>query len=289
MRKFFCSLFILHLVVICLLSCKSGSKEKVTGSRYNFSMISAITQQAGEEKRVINIESAYQLRVDIQDDGSMLIETTYKDMKIDMDMGEQSVHIDTRQPFNDSTIDDADVSEVIMRLFYAMKGKSITLEVDKEGKIVAVQGLDSLKKQVTAAMQLPESFKEVALGTFDQQFNEANIKGQLQYFFVIVPEDKRKEGGNWVTQSSMYGLTYDRRHTVTSIDKDKIALKLNATYRSDDVNMGVAGEESGTIQLDARTGLVTSSDFISKSEQPGGEIGKIKMETVVKVESHPVK
>jgi hypothetical protein len=219
----------------------------------------------------------------------MLIETTYKDMKIDMNMGESNVHIDTRKPFSDSTVDDADVNEVIARLFYAMKGKTMTLEVDKEGKIVAVHGLDSLKKQVTEAMQLPESYKEVAMGTFDQQFNEANIKGQLQYFFVIVPADKRKEGGNWVAQSSMLGLTYDRRHTVTSIDKDKIVLKLNASFRSDDVTMGVTGEESGTIQLDAKTGLVTNSDFISKSEQPGGEVGKIKMETVVKVESHAIK
>src|SRR5262245_7742333 len=116
MRKFFCSVVILHLVAICLLACKSGSKDKADSERHDFSMVSTITQAFGEEKRTIGLESSYQLKVDPKNDGSMLIETTYKDMKVDMDMGESKIHVDTRQPFSDSTADDADVSEVITRL-----------------------------------------------------------------------------------------------------------------------------------------------------------------------------
>lgn len=277
----------LSVLVISTLFFSCKSKTETGNKEYDFEMTSVIIQEADSaDKSTMDIQSFYKVKLAGEEKGLTVVELTYSEMLVRMSMMGMNVDVDTRKPFVDSTEDDVNMPEMMARIFYGVKGKTITLLVDKEGNLAKIEGLDSLKSAVVNDAGIPPAFSEAWTMMFDQQFNEENLKNQFQRFFIVVPSDKRKVGGNWVRQTLPAGMTWDTHYTVSAIEKDQVNLLVESTFRADDVSSGVTGNEKGTMTAQANTGLVTQSDITSTINTANAE-GNMVMKISTKVNSKP--
>jgi len=275
------------MMITLFFSCKSKTAGEADSKEYDFEMTSAISQEAeGTEKSTMDIQSFYKVKLAGEENGLTVVDLTYKEMVVKMNMMGMNIDVDTHKPFVDSTEGDVNIPEMMARVFYGVKGKTIKLLVDKEGRLNKIEKLDELKQAMTGDTSIPVAYKEAWTMMFDQQFNEENLKNQFQRFFTVVPSDKRKVGGNWVKQTLPQGMIYDSHYTVSGIENDKINLSVEATFHADDPRSGVTGNEKGIMTVQANTGLVTQSNFNSTIDQASTE-GKSVMKIATTVSSKP--
>lgn len=280
------------MMITLFFSCKSKTTGEANNKEYDFEMKSDISQEiAGTDKSTtdkstMDLQAFYKVKFAGEEKGMTVVDLTYSEMIVKMNMMGMNVNVDTRKAFVDSTENDLNMPEMMARIFYGVKGKTIKLLVNKEGELTRIDKLEEFKQAVIGDTSIPSAFKEAWTMMFEQQFSEENLKNQFQRFFIAVPADKRKVGGNWVKQTLPAGLTYDSHYTVSSIEKDQANLSVEATFRADDVSTGVTGNEKGTMTVQMNTGLVTQSNFTSTIDQKNTE-GSLVMKIATTVSSKP--
>lgn len=270
MRKFFCSLIIAHLVLLCLVACKSKAKHVMDLEKdkvYTYSMESDIVQSVGDYKSEAEIDAYFSVRKIGDAKDSIILAVEYIDLAMSMDMGPQKIKVDTRQPFVDSTANDITNEEVFARIFYGMKGKTINLYVDGAGKIVKVTGQAEMNEAVKKSMNMPAEYDQVIDGLLSQQSNDETLKQQYQSLIFVLPKRELKTGDTWQGTEQDEHFKYNFTYTVTSIQGDVVTLDFKGPLSSTDSTTVVGGQKSGQLIVNRKTSLITKSDTHMRTEE----------------------
>jgi hypothetical protein len=152
--------------------------------------------------------------------------------------------------------------ETFADMFGKMKGLTYTLTVDQQGEIVK-----SNYEELLAGLG--------AEGTGSIVANEP--------FFIKLPKDALKKGYSWSTDLNSFSQGVETvnktKYTVTSADKDKIVISYTNTVEpvsssnEDGEEIVMNGSGSGTIELDAATGLVIKNNSVTNIDMVATQQG----------------
>lgn len=277
-------LLLTALTAIMLLNACSSDKDSVLlkfnlqkGKAYTYSMEMDMENTAQGQKMNSDMNFEYDIEVLDNTNGVVTLKNTYKRITMSMNMPNMNIDIDTDEPAKDTASDPmANPLNMMGNMFRAMKGKSFTMKVDAEGKVLEVTGIDQLADEMVKSMNLPEEAKAMAQQSFKAQFNEESIKQTFSQAFNIFPNKPIKAGDTWQKDVNMGGMMAAKMNTtykVREIGGEDVTLDVNST-----LDMGEnKGTQAGSMRVDQKTGLVTDGDLEQRFTGAMASIVKIKI------------
>jgi len=202
------------------------------------------------------------------DRGNFKIDLTYTRVKIKQDFGFQSSEYDSDNP--PSYIDPS------MRGYGALIGAVLRMTVDKRGNVIELDGAEALLDRVISDLDLPESpRKEQIISEIRKQFGQDALKSSIQQITAFYPSVPIAIGDSWEsvsTDNSGFPMRIVSRYTLASRQNGMARIELNSTITaspdSHGIDMGdikifydIAGEQSGVIMADEKTGLPVNSEM----------------------------
>lgn len=236
---------------------------KVFGYQMNFDMAG----KEGEQKMNNAMKWNYNMRVLDEKDGIKNIQTTYKQIEMTMNMGQMKMEFSSEKEVAAN-----DFMQMPSRMFKAIKGKSFTMQVNEKGEILSVTGFDKIGEAMVTEMNLPETSKPMMRKNFQEQFNDDAVKQMFGQFFDVFPNKIVKSGDRWEKKSSVMAAEIEMTttYTVKNIKDNKVYLSSVAKIQSTDSKS--MGTQTGSLVVDAITGLVLDATFNQK--MPGGGTSK---------------
>jgi hypothetical protein len=199
--------------------------------------------------------------------GNKILTGTYESFKMNIKMAGMEIDVDTDKPNPPLTEDEmkANPLGMISRMFAGIKGKSFTMSVDPEGKVLSVSGFESIVRSMVDSMQIPEEAKMQVEVSLKDQFNDDMIRDQFAQAFTIFPNKAVKVGDTWQKTFAVKGKTpsnYVTDYTVKQIDGGTVTLDARTTIASaDSTVMKLNGLQTGKLLVDSKTGLVVDASF----------------------------
>ena len=249
------------------------------GKAYEYEMDFDIKQEVSGQNISTNMKSDYVMEV-IEDDGNVkTLKTTYERFAMNIDMPGQSIKADSDNTDTAAKAEVTNPGQLMNAMFGALKGKSFLIKVDKEGKVTEVSGLDQIADAMVNSMNVKEEMKPMVRQAFTQQFNEQNIKEIFSQSFNIFPNKPVKVGDSWekkIAGTTSMPMDVTTTYTVKSIDGDMVNLDAKSKM-SFTGGANMTGEQTGTMKVNAKTGLVVNAEFNQKMD------GQMKMTTKGKI------
>jgi Family of unknown function (DUF6263) len=234
------------------------------GRGYDYEMTMNLDQEVMGAKQQIDMSTYYSMLV-TEDDGALkTIKTTFDRFKMNMGVMGLKIEVDTEKPFVASEETDKDPLAMVNRLFGAIKGQQFLMKVDAEGKVQEVKGVQEMGMRIADSLGFDEARKKEMLQSFSQQFNERSIKEQFERVLYIFPNKEVKVGDSWQKKTNVAGPmggVYSSTYTVTDIEGDMVTLEEKTKIESDNEQLKLSGEQTGTLVVDSKTGLVVSADM----------------------------
>ena len=260
-------------VILLCVSCNSAEKDTTSfrfnlqkGKVYEYNMDYDMEQEMQGQEINTNLKGNYTLEVTADDGKVKTLKTTYQRMAMNVAMPGRTMSIDSDKTDTSSKGEINDPGQLMNAMFGALKGKSFTMKVDREGKVLEVTGLNELAQAMVNSMNLKPDMKPMAQQAFSQQFNEQNVKDMFSQSFHIFPNKPVKVGDTW--EKSFAGsvnmpIQMTTNYTVKSIDNDFVILdsKSNLNFGSDNK---MSGTQLGTMKVNAKSGLVEDGTFEQK-------------------------
>ncbi len=195
------------------------------------------------------------------------IRATYTRIAMNIASPGGDISLDSDQPLKDTaTNGEIDPSTMMKQMFATMKGKSFTMKVAPDGSITEITGVNEMAEAMANSMNLPEQYKQQMRAAFTQQFNNESLKQSFGNAFNIYPNKPVKPGDKWEKKANVNvagsPVMSTTTYTVKEVKGDRVSLDLSA-----DINNG-SGTQSGTMVVDAETGLVIEGTTNQKLTQP---------------------
>jgi hypothetical protein len=163
-------------------------------------------------------------------------------------------------------------------IYKAMIGKPYTLKIDQKGKVVGVEGLDKIRKQIETSVkgQLSAEEQKFVSEMLKASLNKETISAQFDETMNIFPDKELKLKESWtdtdnINQGPMKGKSNLTR-TLASVDtkNTKITVKgtqnLSGSETQEGVKMSVNANANidGTILLDTESGWINNVNLTKK-------------------------
>jgi hypothetical protein len=276
MKKLFsiASVLILSVTVLVIHSCKtsgaaSGNVLKFNlekAKTYDYEIVWDMDQKISDQDTKISLGGIYSVEVIEEKDGIKKLTGMYKSFKLYMKMAGLEMDIDSEKPVE--PIDQAQLKQnpmgIMSRIFSAIKGKSFSMQVDEEGKVLSVTGFDQIINGMVDSTGADENAKLQIRASLRDQFNEQAVKDQFAQIFTIFPNKKVKVGDNWEKHLQTGGKVpakFLTVYTVKQIEGDHVTLNAKSNISSVGGEMLVTGDQTGTLLVDSKTGLVLNAEF----------------------------
>jgi hypothetical protein len=273
MKKLKVTVVLSFAFMILFSSCKTSQNSTATelkfnlqkGKVYDYQMDFDIAQEVSGQKVNTNMSGNYVMEVMEDNNDIKTIKTTYDRMALKVNMPGQNMEIDSDKQDTTSTAIN-NPSQLMNKMFSSLKGKSFTIKVDKEGKVTEVTGMQQIGEAIMSQLNLPEANRAVVSQTFSAQFNDQNMKDMFSQSFNFFPAKPVKVGDSWEKKISLTNnipLEMTTTYTVKSIEGNKVTLDSKSKMNiSGAANM--TGDQTGTMLVDAGTGLVINGEFEQK-------------------------
>ena len=213
---------------------------------------------------------AFEYSMDVLDDKDSLktIRTVFDRIQLKMEAGPMKVDVDTNEPQPDSALNiQQNPMGIMSSMFYAMKGKSFEMKINDRGEVVTVSGINELMNAMMNSLPGDESAKQAMTQMFQSQFNEESFKKMFAQSFNIFPDKPVKEGDTWTKTMSMGGMVSGETTTLYKV-KDIDGSTVDLDLSSDIKLSGATGKQTGSMKLDATTGMVTNAVLDQKFTAP---------------------
>ena len=236
------------------------------GKTYEYNMDYDMEQNMQDQEINTNLKGNYTLDVTADDGNIKTLKTTYQRIAMNVAMPGRTMSIDSDKVDTASKGEINDPGQLMNAMFSALKGKSFMMKVDKEGKVLEVSGLTELAQAMVSSMNLKPEMRSMAQQAFSQQFNEQSVKDMFSQSFNIFPNKPVKAGDTWeksFSGSATLPIQMTTNYTVKSIDGDFVILDSKSNLNFGDDNK-MSGTQSGTMKVNAKTGLVEDGTFEQK-------------------------
>jgi hypothetical protein len=255
-------------------SCNSNGKNETAaftfnlqkGKVYDYNMDFDMEQEMQGQKVSTKMESDYSIEV-TDDDGKLkTLKATYDRIALNASLPGRTIEADSDKVDTSNKEAIEEPGYLMNAMFGALKGKSFTMKVDKEGKVMEVKGMNEIAQAMISGLNIKEELKPMAQQAFSQQFNEQNIKDMFSQSFNIFPNKPVKVGDTWekmINGTAAMPMNMTTVYTVKSIDDNMVTLSANSKMDFTG-NSQMSGSQTGTMKVDATTGLVTEGNFEQK-------------------------
>lgn len=295
MKNKLLKIYLLGFILITLLN--SCTKPKITlklnleqgktylmGYQTDMKMNQKIMGMSIDVKMKIDMDLLFKT-IGYDKDSNYIMETTYQSMNYKMNAQGQDIEFGTETIAKDSTMN---------KVFNAFKGKSFTITFNKFGKIINVQGIDSIMTTFFNDNYYTDSTKINEIKElFGKNFGEESIINNFSSFFGYFPEKEVSIGEKWnnnTTIKTMFALNIDNEYQLIDNKNDLYNIGIQSNIKTDSKNstmevqgmqmkFEMKGTQTGYIKLDQKTGWIKESEIkqkiagdarMSKSEIPGG-------------------
>ncbi|MBI5183592.1 MAG: hypothetical protein HY999_04450 [Nitrospinae bacterium] len=256
-------LFLLLFIPFSFFSAQvTSSDDKVFLLKYKFvrddilkykmnieSTIDAII--GGEEQRAKNKTSFVWTQgvKDVDKIGTAQIETTYRSVKANINVGFMS------NIYYDSTEGDSDKNQSMLSAsFNSIIGKNFIIDVAKDGKVLSVSGFKDILDGIIT--NLPGGPMRLSMADqFSRFYNDKTMTGLIQNGFQILPNEEIKIGDSW--SRSMIMPT-----PITLI-------KIKSIYTLKEVRY-LKGKRSAVISIDTKIESVSDKEMEILDREEGG-------------------
>lgn len=219
------------------------------------------------------------------------LEVTYKKMSISLNLPNGTIEFSS---YKNSNAD-------IYNFMNALIDKPFYIKLTKKGKIIEVNGIDSLINSLTDILKnLDENKKEQVLKNIRNSFGEDAIKASFERITAIFPDDPVKVGDTWknsIQLKSIAELQYDNNFELKEANKDYYLIACQSinktindveTVHQNGMNLryNLTGNQSSEIKIDPQTGWIKSEII---SEHLSGKVtnvsdNKLESDLVVPME-----
>jgi hypothetical protein len=247
-------------------SCKSGSEKGSSGSgeadlKLNFKpgdkflystkidQKISLTQMSMDQSMLMEMVYAYTG----EDSGNKKLTITYDHIVMNMTSPMGSMVYDSKNPKNNEKEMGAALDNLI--------GKSFSISVAPDGKIVKTEGLEDLIKSQSNSLG--------ASNEITGQFSDTVVKQMMQTSFDIFPGKVVKVGESWSKKSQMgfsgMSVNVENTYVLKSVEGNKatIAMTSEMNLPKSDKDTAAAlvqmtGKQEGTIDIDISSGQIIS-------------------------------
>lgn len=240
-------------------------KGKTYAYRMNFDM----SREQGEQKANNTMKWNYEMKVLDEKAGIKTLQTTYRQIEMAMNMGQMKMEFSSEKE-----VDPSNFMQMPSRMFKAIKGKSFTMQVNEKGEITSVSGFDKIGEAMMSEMNLPENSRAMMMKNFKEQFSDDAVKQMFGQFFEVFPNKAVKPGDSWEKKSSfMDEIDMTTTYTVKNIKDNKVYLSSSSKLK--EKSGKGSGTQTGSLIVDAKTGLVLDATFSQKLSGGGTSKGRI--------------
>ena len=272
MKKYLLLLSLLSGMLITQWACqttKNSSVKKMlrfnleAGRGYDYEMNMDMEQEVLGQP--MKMEMAYYYSMDVADGekGNKQIVTAIDRLRIKMGMAGMNIDVDTDKPAS-GTNSGSDPFSKINNMLAGVKGRTFTMDVDPEGHVVAVKGMEEMGKAIADSLQLEGEDRLEFEKRFGQQLNEKATREQFERVWLIFPNREVKVGDSWTKTYSIGGQMpgkYVSEYTVKEIEGDMVTLEEETKIEPNgEEGPSVKGKITGTAVVDSRSGLIVNSD-----------------------------
>lgn len=278
------SAFVALLALLVMQSCNSTDKKAggttangnavalkfnlQKGKAYTYAMNMEMDGDVQGQKMENDMAFDYTVEVVADQDSLKTLKTTYDRIKMEMNAGPMNIDFDTNEPQKDSAADPRQNPMGMMsNMFYAMKGKSFQMTVNDKGEVKSVTGMEEMMNAMMNSFPAEGNARQAMGQAFQTQFNEEAVKKSFEQAFNIFPNKSVKVGDTWtrtINVGGPAGADVNTVYKVKEINSDNVVLDI-----SGDLNMGGAkGMQTGTLNVNSATGLVTDGVMEQKITSP---------------------
>src|SRR5882672_4012578 len=231
------------VVLVACQSTKSGTSNVLRfnlhkGKTYKYEIVADLDQSIMGQSTKTTLLTSYAVSVVSENGTTKTLCFTYNDLKLDMNMMGTELHVDSEKPVNELEAVDPQEKPMAMfnKVFKAMMGKKFFVDVNEEGKVTKVSGLEDFAAAIVDSLHLPAEMRESILQSTKQQFNSGDVENQIMPIFYIFPNKPVQVGDSWVKSYELTG---------------KMAAKNSATYtvKQIDANLVTLGVENKVSSL----------------------------------------
>lgn len=249
------------------------------GRTYSYRMQWEYDTKMNENESKTDMTAEYLLNVTEEEDSIETIEIAYKRVQLKVSTMGADVMVDTDIPFIDSVPDFMDITKMMTKMIAALKDKSFSIKINREGKIVKVDGFDVITKEMMKAAQVPDGPGGPLMTIAKPPINEENMKEQLERVLFIFPVRKIKTGDTWVKESQLKDngtVKIKTNYAVKNLEDNLVTLEMKTTIEGPASGTTSKGTVTGMVVADSRTGLVVNAELEEIAETVSGNITVIR-------------
>lgn len=252
------------------------------GSQYDATWISKTTMNQKIMDQQVEMNMTFELKgnYDITREGDnikMLL--VYDKLAMNMKVMGQEVVLSS---------DDKDSTNPMSTMLKAIRGKSLSIWMQSDGKVLKVSGAEEMLKDLPVS---PEDRGSVA-----DLMGEEAIKNMIEQSFGFYPKQAVKQGDTWNTIMNLnqpYPIQCSANYTLLKVEGKKASLHIDGSLKADVVsdslpgdakfNFDINGSFTGTSEVDTDSGMPLS---YAVQQKMGGtmEIGGQKVPLSIQTE-----
>ncbi|WP_460759057.1 DUF6263 family protein [Niabella terrae] len=213
MKKHFLQFLVLQFLLVV-----AGQAQKSYTIKFNPKAGSSYYVVTNSDTRVVQNVMGQDMEINMINDGSVsydienagenkLIKMTYDKLKMDMDMMGQKMVMDS---------EDADTSNAASKMFRQLKGAQLSITIQPDGKVVAVEGADDIINRMNVDAQQKTTLEGV--------LGEDALRHMMEMSFGFYPGKPVKVGETWTSESTLdkpFPMTSTNTHTLTRVEGDR--------------------------------------------------------------------
>jgi len=155
-------------------------------------------------------------------------------------------------------------------------GATFSYTLDKQGKVLAVEGMDALMDKVLAGAG-DELQSQTMKKTFEQMFGEESMTSMMQGMNAIYPTTQIGVGDTWGAENTLgggMGMVLKNTFKLENIEADKSVVSMTGEISTDassgieisgiSVSYSLEGNSEGTMEIDRKSGMVLNSKTTQK-------------------------
>lgn len=158
----------------------------------------------------------------------------------------------------------------VEKMLAILKGNSLFITIDKQGKVMAVNGYQEIADRLVEEMKITDIIERRQIQSqLAAMAGEGFIKNNIEQNFNFFPDSSLAVGDTWnknITASTELGLSIPATYKFSSVDDDIATIKSTSDINTEnqkinvtgnEVTASLKGSESGKVKLEIKTGMVT--------------------------------
>lgn len=297
----------LAAVSMLLFSCSSGDQfdlkyRPAANSKYAFSNVTTIhmDQKMMGQQMKMDQEMIYD---GIYEIGAMTADSTY-DVSLTytrMRTNQKMTSPEVAEIAFDSDKPDSNSVDPKDKMYQMMLNHPMQMKVSKDGKVLEFKGMAELMKSLMDSTMGGGKMAEELAG----QFSDDNMKSTMEYMFSLYPSKKVSASDSWEIEQKYeagYPMLIKSKFVLEGLKDGRFVVNNSGTIQTNKGGKGMMammakmielkGDQTGTIELDAKTGLplanTTKMKITGEMNMMGAKF-PISMESSTKVTLTPVK